>query len=172
MVEEIPYEEIIDETCPSCRQTVPRGSVVCPHCGYRIREEVAPPAAKVRAPAPTPVRTATNKAGIAGVLIIVSGILALVMGAYLAADPSALLSTFEDMGLEISRDVAVAAGGLSFIFGIIAIIGGAMALKRKHWGVAVAGGVLAFLGSGAIIGSIIGLIGLILVIMARREFTR
>lgn len=39
VIEDTPYEEIIDETCPDCRMTVPVGTATCPYCGYQIREE-------------------------------------------------------------------------------------------------------------------------------------
>lgn len=38
VIEDTPYEEVIDETCPNCRMTVPIGTVTCPYCGYQIRE--------------------------------------------------------------------------------------------------------------------------------------
>jgi len=172
MVEEIPYDEIIDETCPSCRHTVPRGSGVCPYCGYRIREEEKPESREVGEPPKVSVRTSGGRAGLAGALILVSGILALITGIYMMADPGSVLQMYSDIGYEFTEEIVAAAGAITVIFGIIAVIGGAMAIRRKHWGVAVAGGVFAFLGSGLFfIGTLLGLIGLILVIVARREFS-
>lgn len=172
MVEEIPYDEIIDETCPSCRYTVPRGSSVCPYCGYRIREEKKPESLKPGKIPTAPARTSGGRAGLAGILILISGILALITGVYMMADPGSLLQMYSDIGYEFTEDTIVAAGAITVIFGIIAVAGGAMAIKRRHWGIAVAGGVFAFLGSGFFfIGTLLGLIGLILVIVARREFS-
>lgn len=52
VIEETPYDEIIEPTCPSCRQRIPWDVDVCPHCGYQITGKVKPKEApKVVAPA-------------------------------------------------------------------------------------------------------------------------
>lgn len=42
VVEETPYEELIEPTCPSCRQLVTWEEKVCPHCGYQLKVEAEP----------------------------------------------------------------------------------------------------------------------------------
>jgi hypothetical protein len=61
-------------------------------------------------------------------------------------------------------------GGIGIIFSIFPLIGGIFAIQRKMWGLGVAGGVLGIFSLGFIIGSILALIGLILIAVSRREF--
>ena len=175
MVDEIPYDEVIDETCPSCRRSVPQGTIVCPNCGFQIREEVPGPA-PVSEPAPRASprsRGGMNKAGFGGTLILVSGILAILTGLYMIVDPNVFIRMFSDIGYTLTNDIIMVSGAVEIIFGAIAVAGGFMAIKRKAWGLAVVGGILAFLASGGLfLGALLGLIGLIFVVLGRREFTR
>jgi len=171
-VEERPYNEIIDETCPSCRQGIPLGSKVCPECGYRIRPEEVP---EVERPPLTPRATAPSsgfsRPGLGGALIILSGLLALLTGIYTAVEPGYIMEMFSDLDLPIEEGVVVASGILTMIFGIIAMSGGYFAIRRRHWGLAIVGAILGMLASGVLgLGFILGLIGLILVAISRRDF--
>jgi hypothetical protein len=57
------------------------------------------------------------------------------------------------------------------IFSIVAIAGGAVALKRMMWPVALIGGICAIFSLGpCFLASILGLIGLIMIAMAKDEF--
>ncbi len=51
------------------------------------------------------------------------------------------------------------------IVGILPIIGGIYALQRKKWGLALAGSIVAILGS-----SILGILATIFMVMAKDEF--
>ena len=62
-------------------------------------------------------------------------------------------------------------GFVDLAFGVVATVGGVFALTRRHFGLAVTGGVFAILGLGLLIGSLLGLIGLILVLVSRRDFS-
>ena len=42
VIEETPYDELIEPTCPSCRQRIPWDVDVCPHCGYQMKGEAKP----------------------------------------------------------------------------------------------------------------------------------
>ena len=171
MVEETPYDEIIDETCPSCRHTVPQGTTVCPNCGYQIREEPKKaPAPKKGVPASV-TRDGLSKPEFGGVLIIVSGILAIVNGLYWLMETDTAIEFYESLGLTLSSDIVVAWSALTFIFGIIALIGGIMAYRKKSWGIAVVGGFLGFLASGGLfLGTILGLVGAFVVAISKKEF--
>jgi len=114
-----------------------------------------------------------NKAGFGGTLILVSGILAILTGLYMIVDPNVFIRMFSDIGYTLTNDIIMVSGAVEIIFGAIAVAGGFMAIKRKAWGLAVVGGILAFLASGGLfLGALLGLIGLIFVVLGRREFTR
>ena len=75
VIEETPYEDIIEPTCPSCRQEVPWGTEVCPHCGYHFKGmtvvEEAPKAVKTKR------RKGKTGTVIAASSIVIMGILTL-----------------------------------------------------------------------------------------------
>ncbi|MDH7508198.1 MAG: zinc ribbon domain-containing protein [Methanomassiliicoccales archaeon] len=178
-MEERPYDEIIDATCPSCRHAVPMDANVCPYCGYVIKPEVAKAAAPQKAPpqaAPVGARQMTSKPVVGGALIIISGLIGIVMGLILAALSGEIEEMLQDMyGPDVISAVEgalVACGVIWFIIGLIALVGGVFAIRRKKWGFAIVGGVLALLTVGPwFIGSILGLVGLILIAMSRNEFS-
>jgi len=62
--------------------------------------------------------------------------------------------------------VLAVCGGILMVVGIIALLGGIFAIQRKHFGLAVLGGILSLGGF-----FILGLIGLILVAVSKDEFT-
>ncbi len=61
-------------------------------------------------------------------------------------------------------------GGVDFVFGIASTIGGALALKRSNFGIAMLGAVLGMLGVGFIIGFLFGLIAVILLATSHNDF--
>lgn len=171
-MEERPYSEIIDETCPSCRHGIPLSSKVCPDCGYRIRPEEEPAVEeKKKKPERPRVSYASSKAGFGGALILISGILAVLTGIYMVVDTSWVDTMLADLGFSLVEEIIIASGVLTVVFGIVAMVGGYFAVKRKRWGIAIVGGVLGTLAAGAIgLGLIFGLIGLIFVAVSRKEF--
>lgn len=56
-------------------------------------------------------------------------------------------------------------GAIPLTFGIIAIIGGIYAIKRRRWGLALTGSILALVGSG-----VLGVLAIIFVSLGKREF--
>jgi hypothetical protein len=173
MVEETPYDELIDETCPSCRRTVPPGTTKCPHCGYQIREEEAESIPKVDV-TPSKVReleSSSNRIWFGGVLILMSGILGALTGLYELIDPETMASLYSDMGIGFTTDAVIIFGAISLIFGLVAILGGVMTFRRKMWPLAVTGGLLGTIASGALfLGSILGIIGLAIVLTSKCDF--
>ncbi len=134
-------------------------------------------------PAPAPVAPAARGSLIpvvGGILIIISGIIGIVIGLTLAVAASAISEMFADLyggmyGIDVLgmfEGILVACGVIWFIIGLIAFIGGVFGLRKKRWGLAIVGGVFALLTIGPyFIGSILGLIGLILVAISKREFS-
>ncbi len=151
-------------TCVACGRILAWEANVCPYCGhdYRMAAMLAPPAQK------------SSKPTVGGVLILLAGVLALVNGAlYLAldiADLGTIPALPEGITEEDLEGIMRMCGAVMMVFGVIAILGGAFALQRKHFGLSIAGGVMGMLGIGFSIGAILGLVGLILVAISRKEF--
>jgi len=83
IIEEIPYDEVIMPTCPSCRMTVPFEARTCPHCGYPIVEGEKKKEVEVKEAAPAPKkRKDLGKKGIAAGSIIVLALLGLLSAVY------------------------------------------------------------------------------------------
>jgi hypothetical protein len=169
MVEETPYDEIIEETCPSCRRIVPEGTIACPNCGFKLREEP---------PLPKPVRDrfleeerAKERAGYAGLLILISGFLALITGLSMIVYPDPFINWYSQVFINLTSDAIMIWGAIMLVFSLIAIIGGVRATRRRSWAIATVGGFLGFIASGGFfLGTIFGLIGLMLVVISKDEF--
>jgi len=176
-LEERPFDEIIDATCPSCRGAVPPDANVCPHCGYKIRPEAAKPAPPPKKPsAAVGGKPMTSKPLIGGILVVISGIFGLILGGVLAGASTMVDDLFGGMVggdiIGMVEGVLVACGVIWIIIGLIALIGGVFAVMRKRWGLAVLGGVFGLFTIGPyLLGTIFGLVGLILIAMSKDEFT-
>jgi len=96
----------------------------------------------------------TWKPTTAGILSIISGALTVLTGLLLAVAGTALGGIFGMSGL------FGAVGVIPVILGIVSIVGGIYALRRKSWGLALAGSICAlsvwFLGIPAIVFVVIG----------------
>jgi len=65
--------------------------------------------------------------------------------------------------LGMSSTVLIAIGIVILVFGIIALVGGINAIKRRRWGLALAGSILSLPG-------ILGVLAIIFVSMGKKEF--
>ena len=93
-----------------------------------------------------------------GVLIVIASLGYFLVGGFMAASGAAFF------GLTLGGSGAVVGCGiLILLLGVIALLGGMFAIQKKHWGIAIIGGVL-------VIPMILGLIGLILVAVSRDSF--
>ena len=125
---------------------------MCPYCGHDYRAAMAAPGMAAKKESAMPV--------IGGILVIIAGIIELAGGGILIAGGSFFF------GLSLGTSgILVACGAIILILGIIALLGGIFALQRKHFGIAVLGGILGLGGW-----FIPGLIGLILIAISRDEF--
>lgn len=153
--------------CVSCGRSISWDANVCSYCGhdYRVQMMMGPP------PPPR-----TLKPVIGGVLIIIAALLALGMGAMAMTMDT---QQVQDAGVDIPegmtaqdlQDVLNFCGAILLVFAVIAIIGGAFALGRKHFWLVVIGGVFGIFGIGMVIGAILSLIGLVLVAVSKDEFS-
>jgi len=106
---------------------------------------------------------------IGGVFLIVAGIDGISAWAYLAFVVASLTSgsPFAFIG-----GIVAVCGAIEIIFGILALLGGIMAIRRKMWALALIGGILGLflLGWFFFEASLLALIGLILIAISRGEF--
>ncbi|OGS50612.1 MAG: hypothetical protein A3K65_08515 [Euryarchaeota archaeon RBG_16_68_12] len=124
------------------------------------------------APPPKP-RTVLPILG--GIFLIIAGLDGIGTWAFVA-----FLGTLTSgVGFGFLGGILVACGAIGIIFGIIALLGGIMAIMRRMWALALIGGILGLflVGSGALVmgvlfpeASVFALIGLILVAISHKEF--
>ncbi len=150
--------------CVSCGREIAMDANVCQYCGHDYRAQAAPQGPK----------TKSWLSLVGGVLIVLAGLMGLAMGGILLAIN---VEDLDQYGLDvvgvtdILEDILTACGVIFIILGVIALIGGAFGVLRKHWGLAVLGGVVGLLVMGPyFLGSIFSLVGLILVIVAKKDF--
>jgi hypothetical protein len=101
----------------------------------------------------------TWKPTTAGILSIVAGAISVITGIVVAA-LGGLIGTF--LGVAWTGVFGVPA----IILGIIAIVGGSYALRRRVWGLALAGSICALVGPWAIL----GILAIIFVSLGKGEF--
>ena len=142
--------------CVQCGKPIAQDANVCPYCGKDYRVQAAPAAKK---------KTVMPLVG--GILIVVGGVLALLAGIGLVASVGAFdsLMLVDVEGVDMLEDLLTACGILFIIFGLVGLLGGVFAIMRKHFGLAILGGIFALFGW-----FLPALIGLILVGMSKEEF--
>ena len=133
--------------CVGCGRAIAWDANVCPYCGHDFRVQMAPPKKE---------KSGLPIAG--GVLIIIASLMYFAIGGIIAAGST--LALFGTLG---ASSIGILCGVVIIVLGIVALLGGAFAVMRKHFGLAVLGGVL-------VIPSILGLIGLILVAVSHDSF--
>ena len=107
-----------------------------------------------------------------GILSIISGALGLIYGLILTLLPSMLAPMMGLYGAgaaeaQVVMMVFLVLGIFLIILGIVAIIGGVYSLKRRVWGMALAGAICAIF---SVIG-ILGILSVIFVSISKKEFT-
>jgi hypothetical protein len=126
----------------------------------------------------------SSKPLIAGIFLIIAGLLGIFTWSMaLAFDPSTLdplmlqntLPADSPISLEqlqsMLHSILLTCGIIGCILSIFTLVGGIVAVKRKSWGLAIVGGILGLFTIGPVfLGSIIALIGLILVAISRKDF--
>lgn len=102
----------------------------------------------------------------AGILIIISGAISIISGIALAAFAGAAGPVLRFYGVAPISTVPFIAGGIILLLkGIVEVVGGAYALRRKVWGLALAASILALFPS-----LVLGVLSIIFISMSKREF--
>lgn len=104
----------------------------------------------------------TWKSTTAGILTIISGCYGVGMGAWIIAWGGIMSPLAEVAG------IYALPGGGAIALGIVALIGGIHALKRKVWGFALTAAILAV--PLFPIGTVLGILAIIFVSLAKKEF--
>ncbi|MCX6665178.1 MAG: hypothetical protein NT038_03835 [Euryarchaeota archaeon] len=129
-----------------------------------------------------PLVQKTSRPLIAGVLLLLSGLLGILNGInYLTLDQSTIDSIMiymQSMNLpmtiteETLRQIYTLCGTTFIILSIFTILGGVVSIKRKLWGLALTGSILGLftIGYPPFSSTILAFIALIILILARKEF--
>jgi hypothetical protein len=135
--------------CPRCGREIASSPAFCPSCGTHLGAVQAGGKPELSAAA--------------GILDIVCGVFAILFALGLLI--FLILVPFEadiPYGLIVLPGLIIMAGG-----GVLAIVGGTQALKRRSWAIALAGAAAAAVGMG-----ILGIAALVLTALSRDEFER
>jgi hypothetical protein len=150
--------------CVNCGRSIAWDANVCQFCGHDYRAQATQPARHEK--------SALSLIG--GALILVAGLMGLALGAiFLTIDVNQL----DQYGISVSgatdmiEDILNVCGTILVILGLVAILGGVFGVMRKHFGLVILGGVFGLLCIGPwFLGSLLALVGLILVAVARKDF--
>lgn len=150
--------------CVSCGRSIAFDANVCQYCGHDYRVAAAPPKHE---------KGMLSMVG--GILILIAGLMGLVMGGLLLAIDVNDLDDFGISGVgdafDTLENILTVCGLIFVIMGLIAVIGGFFGVQRKKFGIVILGGVLGLFCFGPyMLGSILALVGLILVAMAKKDF--
>lgn len=108
----------------------------------------------------------TWKPTTAGILSIVAGAFGVIAGILVATIGAIGGGILGEFGLPFIGRLAVTATAAPLVLSAVAIVGGVYALKRRVWGLALAGGICALL----IPPFILGILAIIFVAMGKDEF--
>ena len=142
--------------CQHCGAPTTPLTEVCVNCGMRVAKS-----GKVGASSSSGSLTA------GGVLVIICGVLGILGGLVNAIGSGAAIAF--GGGLEEVFYIVIGTGGI--VLGVVAIIGGAYALKRRNFTFAIVGAVCGFLAAGPLCcGLLLGVPALVLIIVSRDRF--
>jgi hypothetical protein len=151
------------ETCPNCGASPGAGTSFCPECGAPTTP-LADTCSKCGVRLAKVTRGKTWKTRTAGILAILAGLGSVVQWIWVAV-------------LEILADnlggIVAAAFAVVIAVGIVAIVGGVFALKRRRWRLALAGSICAIFSIIwiPILGNVpLAIAAIVLVVLGRSEF--
>lgn len=111
---------------------------------------------------------------VGGIFILIAGLMGIFAGIILL---TISLDNLDQYGIDVAgatdmlEDILKVCGAIWLIFGLIALMGGVFGIMRKHFALVILGGIFGLLCVGPYaLGSILALVGLILVAVARKDF--
>lgn len=129
----------------------------------------------------SPSKKESKKPMIAGVLMIIVFLMAMITASGMFLFDTDALTDIEEIEEEIGEDLDVelvetamdVCGALILVFGIVALISALCAIKRIYWGLALLGSILGIFTIGPwFLGSILSIAALILLIMSRDSLSK
>jgi len=134
--------------CPGCGAPTTPLTEICTNCGVRVAKAI---------------KEKTWKPTTAGILCIIAGTISVITGIVVAVVGGIIGALIGGAFFGVAWG---AFGVPSIILGIIAIVGGSYALRRKIWGLALAGSICALFGPWALL----GILAIIFVSLGKGEF--
>ncbi len=150
--------------CSKCGTQNPEDAKFCSKCGAELGVSIA------LAAAPPPVRT--WKPITAGILSIIAGACGVIGGLLVAVLAEAIARGLRSfpmwpyVGPAVRIETMAGMAIPIIILGIVAIAGGIYALRRRIWGLAIAGSICAVFGPWFLL----GILAIIFVTMGKDEF--
>jgi len=140
--------------CPNCGAPTTELTEICPKCGAKV-------VGRVVAKADSDWMPLT-----AGILDLVAGVPALIIGIVVSIAGFGVLGWLSWLSDVAGVGVIVGAIGVSLIiFALIAIIGGVFALRKRTWGLALAGSIFALFCAW-----IFGIPAIVFTVMGKKHF--
>lgn len=158
--------------CPNCGEYLKEEMTRCPKCGFPIKEAI-PPLEPISLRSSNVIGSTRSLMG--AVCLVLSGLIGLTMSSFLMLNQEAIVAEIINVyGGELGNIQEAVTFLVVFwlVAGVMAFIGGFFAAQRRHFKIAMIGGVFALGTFGLVFleGSVLGMIGLILVFLSRREF--
>ena len=154
--------------CSKCGAENPQEAKFCSKCGTDLSVSIAHVGALSSVKA-----VKTWKPTTAGILSIIAGVLDLIAGIVLIAIRGIVGSIGQFPGYpwgymsdiaSLVGSIVGTIGAILIVLGLIALVGGIFALRRRVWGMALAGAICA------LSTTILGILAIIFVAMGRSEF--
>jgi hypothetical protein len=117
-----------------------------------------------------PAKPQTMMPMIGGILLIVAGLIGIAFWAYVAF-LGAAIGGMLPIGGGLFTTIILVCGAIEIVFGILALLGGLMAIRRKMWALALVGSILGLFTFGFYgLSSILSFVALIILAISRKEF--
>lgn len=164
--------------CPQCGASIPYGQEICPDCGQSaIIRESGTQWEDYGAPRRRQPTEQSSRPGIAGGLMILMGLPALLMGLILIGEVNTLIDMLMEEFVAMGEDTSFVAATVQYLIygglvvGALSLVGGFLAFRRQHFPVAIiAALVLTVAGLPLVLPAFAGAVAAILLYTSRGEF--